>query len=43
MYKPNVVVIFSTDRDIRRCECGGGEATSPRPVVHELTLERLAT
>lgn len=32
--------ICSTDRDIRRRERGGGEATGPRAVVYELTLAR---
>lgn len=40
--KMNVLTFFfcSIDRDVRRRERGGGKATGPRAVVHELTLPR---
>lgn len=36
-------LVFSADRDVRRRECGRGEATGPRAAVHELTLARPVT
>lgn len=36
----NLCFFCSTDRDVRRRKRGGGEATGPRTVVHELTPAR---